>query len=160
MRFTLKNKNEWVYILSNPSMPGLLKIGMTKRDPKIRARELASETGVPTKFEIEYAVQVTDALAVEQSVHKRLNRYRVNSDREFFKVDIKRAKKVVDQQAENFKRSKVKDKSFLRDMGSATIISVLGLTFLTYFPQFNPGIGYRYIFIGILIASLTILRLS
>ena len=38
----------YVYILSNPGMPGLLKIGMTRFDPTRRVQELSSATGVPT----------------------------------------------------------------------------------------------------------------
>lgn len=49
-----KSNHGYVYILSNPSMPGLLKIGMTRFDPTRRVQELSSATGVPTQFQLIY----------------------------------------------------------------------------------------------------------
>ncbi len=43
----LKESPGYIYIISNPSMPGLVKIGRTSRDPQTRLRELNSATGVP-----------------------------------------------------------------------------------------------------------------
>lgn len=45
----------WVYVLSNPCMPGIYKIGMTTTSPEVRARELSSATGVPAPFKVEAA---------------------------------------------------------------------------------------------------------
>ena len=89
---------QWVYIMSNASMPGLLKIGMTTTSPEQRNRELGSATGVPTPFKLEYSLRVSNALRVERALHHELAAYRVNRRREFFETDIKtaiRALKVV-----------------------------------------------------------------
>jgi hypothetical protein len=40
----------FVYLLSNPSMPGLLKIGYTERDVTERAAEISAATGVPEPY--------------------------------------------------------------------------------------------------------------
>ena len=48
--FKLHVINGYVYILSNPAMPGLLKIGYTERDVQERVKEL-SNTGIPSPFE-------------------------------------------------------------------------------------------------------------
>ena len=45
--------NGYVYILSNPWMPNLIKIGFTTRDIQERLAELNSATGVPEPFIIE-----------------------------------------------------------------------------------------------------------
>ena len=40
----------YIYVLINPSMEDVVKIGKTERDPKNRAAELSSVSGVPEKF--------------------------------------------------------------------------------------------------------------
>ena len=62
----------WVYCLSNPSMPGLLKIGMTLQTPEKRAKGLFS-TGVAEAFVIEFAKKVkfpSHALILKSSENK------------------------------------------------------------------------------------------
>ena len=56
----------YVYILSNISMPGLLKIGMTRLDPTKRVKELSSSTGVPTPFNLVYYREFNDCVAAMQ----------------------------------------------------------------------------------------------
>ena len=54
-----------VYVLTNPAMPGLVKIGMTDRDDvQRRMRDLYS-TGVPLPFECVIAREIEDREAVE-----------------------------------------------------------------------------------------------
>ena len=47
----------FIYIMSNPAHPGLLKIGQTSKDPLVRRKDL-STTGVPEEFVIEYQALV------------------------------------------------------------------------------------------------------
>jgi len=75
---------ETVYILTNQSMPNLIKIGYTSRDDlNERIKELYS-TGVPTPFECYYACQVEDGKRIEQILHILFKEDRVNNKREFF----------------------------------------------------------------------------
>jgi hypothetical protein len=76
----------YVYCLSNESMHGLLKIGMTRRTPEDRVKELYT-IGVPAKFKIEYARKVNNPREVERNIHKELKQYRVEN-REFFKINV------------------------------------------------------------------------
>lgn len=85
---------QYLYIFSNPSMPGMLKVGSTTRPPHERKLELHS-TGVPTPFEIEYVFVVADCSACEQLAHRALHAYRVSTNREFFSVSIKTALKKI-----------------------------------------------------------------
>lgn len=78
----------YIYALTNESMPGLIKIGMTDRTVHERIKELNNSTGVPTPFLVSHFVEVHDALSAEQSLHKRFNAHRVNNGREFFKVPM------------------------------------------------------------------------
>lgn len=73
-----------VYILSNPSLPGLVKIGQTT-DIKRRLSDLFN-TSVPTPFKCIYAKKVDNYKEVERKLHKGLNKDRVNQNREFFRI--------------------------------------------------------------------------
>lgn len=75
----------WLYLLTNPAMPGLVKIGMTTRSPEERAQELAS-TGVPMPFHVSAAWAVDDVRAAERDAHEALARYRVSDQREWFRL--------------------------------------------------------------------------
>lgn len=75
-----------LYILLNPSMPGLVKVGLTTRDVTARARELAGATGVPADFIVAYEADFEDVHGAEQHVHASLAPFRVKQGREFFRV--------------------------------------------------------------------------
>lgn len=89
----------WVYILSNPAMPGLLKIGFTSRDPSTRMQELTAATGVPVPFELVWCRAVSDCAGVELAVHRMLADRRAHYRREFFRVDAGTARQVIEAAA-------------------------------------------------------------
>lgn len=74
----------YVYILSNPSMPGIVKIGKTTRTVEQRCYELF-QTGVPTPFDIVAQVPSPDCHELEQSMHEDFEAVRVSQSREFFR---------------------------------------------------------------------------
>lgn len=79
-----------VYVLTNPVMPGIIKIGMTQRnDIEGRLRELYT-TGVPVPFECQYACKVpkADCLKIERALHRAFAPQRINENREFFNLEI------------------------------------------------------------------------
>lgn len=80
----------FVYVMSNPAMRGLVKIGMTTGTPMQRAHEL-STTGVPEPFSIEFAVYADDARKLERECHEHFSKNRCRSEREFFSVDAQDA---------------------------------------------------------------------
>jgi hypothetical protein len=81
----------YIYILINPLMPGLLKIGKTRRTPDARAEELSGDTGVPAEFIVAYETPVSDCDAAEAEIHRKLGNFRSNKNREFFKIDLRYA---------------------------------------------------------------------
>ena len=95
-----------VYLLTNPAMPGLVKIGMTlKKDVEVRMKELYS-TGVPLPYVCEYACSVdSDKCAeIEKAFHDAFSPYRINSNREFFRIEPEQAialMKVLDKSNSN-----------------------------------------------------------
>ena len=91
----------FLYCLSNPSMPGLVKIGVTTKTVEERVKQLSS-TGVPQPFNIELQKWVNDPFKREKELHKLLSEYRVNDKREFFKIDIEDVRKCFDSIDEAF----------------------------------------------------------
>jgi hypothetical protein len=76
-----------VYVLSNPAMPRLVKIGCTSNEVvKPRLDQLYS-TGLPFPFEVEFAAKVPNPEEVEQALHQAFAPNRVNPRREFFELD-------------------------------------------------------------------------
>ena len=87
-------KQGYVYVLSNPSMPGVVKIGRSKSGGKHRAQQMYT-TGVPEPFHLEFEVLVKDAEEAEAYAHEQLKDCRVNGSREFFKCEVLEAVWVV-----------------------------------------------------------------
>ena len=76
-----------VYVLSNPAMPGLVKIGRTSHDDANTRIAQLYTTGVPVPFTIEFAGRVPNSEEVEKALHLAFAPYRVNPKREFFRVE-------------------------------------------------------------------------
>jgi hypothetical protein len=79
-----------VYVMLNPAMPGVVKIGRTRNQTKARAKQLYS-TGVPKEFIVLWQEVVHHSDKVEEKVHDRFKHLRVNPKREFFKVEPQQA---------------------------------------------------------------------
>ena len=86
-----------VYVLTNPAMPGFVKIGYTtQEDVQARMKQLHS-TGVPEPFECAIAVQVKkgQAKALEKALHTAFAPDQGNTSREFFKMDPERVLAIL-----------------------------------------------------------------
>lgn len=83
-----------VYVLTNPLMPGLCKIGMTSGEVEGRMKQLYT-SGVPVPFECQFAVRVPDAAFAEKLLHHAFGDHRVNATREFFRIDQERVKSAL-----------------------------------------------------------------
>lgn len=90
----------FVYIISNIGSFGenIFKIGMTRRlDPMDRINELSSAS-VPFPFDVHALIFSEDAPALETLLHHHFQRQqvnKVNSRKEFFKVDLEEIKQLV-----------------------------------------------------------------
>jgi|SRR5579859_1053384 len=79
-----------VYVLTNPHMPGLCKIGSATRDTTVRAKEL-DNTSTPSPFAIAWQQRVEFAQQIEIQAHRLLDGRRVRDRREFFQVTVPEA---------------------------------------------------------------------
>lgn len=85
-----------VYVMTNESMPGLVKIGMTTRGSIRRAEELY-QTGVPTPFKVAAEFRSVDCRKLEAMVHEALIEHRVSNSREFFRISLEAACECIFQ---------------------------------------------------------------
>lgn len=80
-----------VYVLTNPAMPNLVKIGKTElQDVATRLAQLYT-TGVPFPFDLAYACKVPNAGEVERALHRAFAPNRVNPKREYFSIEADQA---------------------------------------------------------------------
>lgn len=77
----------YIYILTNESMPGLVKIGRSIHGGSNRARQIYT-TGVPTPFDLAFEIFSGDTDLMEKHIHHALSKYRVNEGREFFSCPL------------------------------------------------------------------------
>ena len=78
-----------VYVLTNPAMPGIVKIGMTDQsDVQLRMGQLYT-TGVPFPFDCVIAREIVDreAVEIESALHTAFGPHRLNPSREFFQLE-------------------------------------------------------------------------
>lgn len=89
------SKAGWLYVISSPSLLGLVKIGCTRRlNPTLRVRELSSSS-LPEPYHAHCFVFSDDCFELENNIHKYFDKERVNPDREFFRIEPKEAIDVL-----------------------------------------------------------------
>lgn len=96
---------QWIYILSNPTVPGLIKIGFTKNKPSERVKQINAATGVALDFSVEWAFPCFNAHDLEKEIHHYLeeNGFRVNKKKEFFNLSVDEGKAVIKRMGEPYK---------------------------------------------------------
>lgn len=95
--------DQWVYVLENETLPGLLKIGYTKLTPDERAKQISTATGVPLPYEVAWAFRCYNGELLEGEVHHALKNYRVNNQREFFQIGLDEVIETIELIGKNFK---------------------------------------------------------
>lgn len=89
------SKAGWLYVISSPSLPGLIKVGVTRQlNPVMRIRQLSSSS-LPEPFHAHCFVFSDDCFELESQMHKYFDKERVNPDREFFRIEPKEAIDVL-----------------------------------------------------------------
>jgi len=84
----------WVYVITNASMPDLVKIGYSTKDPNLRAGELSS-TGIPHPYMVAYDIHVEEPREIEQAVHDQLKHK--NEGKEWFRCSLAEAVQRIRQ---------------------------------------------------------------
>lgn len=86
----------FVYILTNESMPGFVKIGLTQQDDVASRVKQLDTTSVPMPFEVHFAARVPDCKKLERTLHFVFGENRARKGREFFKINPDLAKAIIE----------------------------------------------------------------
>ena len=102
---------QWIYILSNETMPGLVKVGFTKNKPSERVKQINAATGVALDFSVEWAYPCFNAHDLEKEIHVYLenNGFRVNKKKEFFNITVEQARSVIERIGEPYKMAEYEE---------------------------------------------------
>lgn len=94
----INKKSGWIYVISNPLLDGVVKIGVTRRlNAMDRINELGSAS-VPFKFKVHSIIFSEDAFKLEHDLHIAFDNYRVNKvnkQKEHFRVSLDAVKEEV-----------------------------------------------------------------
>ena len=99
------NRPHYIYILVNPSVPGICKIGYTTTTVYQRVKEINRATGVIIPWDPVFAYKCSDGRALERDIHEYLEvrGVRVNNKREGFAIDIDTARDIIEKLGKNYK---------------------------------------------------------
>lgn len=82
------NQNKsFVYVMSSPSLPHIVKIGFSKN----------TENNAPFPFKIEKEWETEQPRLLEKNIHRQLSFCRIESNREFFGLSPKRAIELIEK---------------------------------------------------------------
>jgi len=96
---------QYIYILENDTMPGLVKIGFTKNKPSERVKQINAATGVALDFNVKYQYPCFNAHDLEKEIHIYLEAegFRVNKKKEFFNITVEQAISVIERIGQPYK---------------------------------------------------------
>ena len=77
-----KYQPHYLYVFTNPSIPDMVKVGRAKNVET--RRKSMQQTGIPTPFEVAGSIPFNPHFDLEKKLHKKLDKYRVSDNREFF----------------------------------------------------------------------------
>lgn len=87
----------YIYCMSNKCMNGIVKIGITNNNPRIRAKQLFNgNTSMPCEFEVKFSKKVKNPREVEKTIHIMLSHKRFPR-REFFQVSEEEVRYIFSQ---------------------------------------------------------------
>jgi hypothetical protein len=94
MNHQKEQKEQYVYIMSTTCYDDdVFKIGWTCRHPLHIASQL--NTGAPTPFIVDSVIITVEGYKLEKQIHNRLKQYRMETNREFFKISRDTLREII-----------------------------------------------------------------
>ncbi len=96
----------YVYVLTNPSIPGIVKIGYTERNVFDRLREINSAPGVVIPWNVAWSYKCPQGRALESEIHSHLEHMglRPNVKREGFSISVTDAIKIIEELGQKYQK--------------------------------------------------------
>ncbi|MBN2126248.1 MAG: tetratricopeptide repeat protein [Deltaproteobacteria bacterium] len=91
----METESGFIFILSNPSLKGLLKIGYTPKPIEEMLSELNAATDLPTPFFLERSFQLSDAEGITRKLHAALEAHRISRDKDFFHMQLQEVEQAL-----------------------------------------------------------------
>jgi len=102
---SIPQRPHYVYILCNPSIPGICKIGYTTTTVYDRVKQINSATGVITPWYPVFSYKCPNGRMLEQEIHEylALRGMRINDKREGFNIDTDSARAIIEELGKKYK---------------------------------------------------------
>lgn len=99
----------YIYILVNPSIPGICKIGFTTTTVYDRVKQINSATGVITPWYAVFTYKCPDGRSLEQDIHAHLEDIgvRINPKREGFTISSDDARVIIESIGKKYKSNEI-----------------------------------------------------
>ena len=109
----IPQRPHYIYILVNPSIPGICKIGYTTTTVFDRVKQINSATGVITPWYPVFSYKCPNGRMLEQEIHEELalTGMRVNDKREGFAIDTDSARAIIEKLGKKYKVNDINDEN-------------------------------------------------
>jgi len=96
----------YVYILTNPSIPGIVKIGFTERTVLDRLKEINSAPGVVIPWNVAWSYKCPNGRSLESEIHSYLEHKGLhpNVKREGFSISVTDAIKIIEELGQKYQK--------------------------------------------------------
>ena len=83
----IRTTSGYIYCIVNEHMPGICKVGFTRRPVYARLKEAnQSHTWSPPSYKIAFAKRVKDATYAERKIHELIDSHRIMKRKEMFTI--------------------------------------------------------------------------
>lgn len=88
-------KSAVIYVLSNQSLKGVLRIGHTAGTTESVLSEVNNSADIPTPYKLEALFRVAGPKSAAQNAFHALNRYRISGEKDFFAVGLEETLGII-----------------------------------------------------------------
>jgi hypothetical protein len=105
----IPQRPHYIYILVNPSIPGICKIGYTTTTVYDRTKQINSATGVIAPWYPVFTYKCPNGHMLEQEIHTYLEDIgvRINPNREGFIIDTDSARNIIESIGKKYKSNEI-----------------------------------------------------